>query len=273
MREQIIGLITPTMAVVFFVLFLVMWHRGKMGTYVLAFALSYVFFAIGFMVTHVLDTAAFYTWHVTQFFYTIALVTGAWGLAQRAGQPPMLGVFFGIYVLAALTLAVAVVVTPDVGPLVETALRAPTPPPLFCCAAFGALRLKLVEIGQHRRVERGSLQEISEMPVHMLADRAEFKGRDQRGDLRFLHRDGEMVRPEMDQSFHERCLGLERQPCTQGDFADKRVAHTLRKFLLKLRPLGLVGRIAPCPKSEGLLDRAPHRIRALPALRGRARRR
>ncbi|QZD89195.1 GGDEF domain-containing protein [Qipengyuania aurantiaca] len=116
MREQIIGLITPTMAAVFFVLFLVMWHRGKMGNYVLAFALSYVFFAIGFMVTHVLDTAAFYTWHVTQFFYTIALVTGAWGLAQRAGQPPMLGVFFGIYVLAALTLAVAVVVTPDVGP-------------------------------------------------------------------------------------------------------------------------------------------------------------
>ena len=100
------------------------------------------------------------------------------------------------------------------------------------------------------------------MPVHMLADRAVFEGGDQRGDLRFLHRDGEMVRPEMDQPFHERCLGLEREPCAQGDFPNQRVAHALGEVLLQLRSLGLVGSVTPCPESEGLLDRAPHRIAA-----------
>lgn len=83
MKDMIAGLVTPAMAVVFVVLFLILWHRGKMGSYVLAFAISYVFFAIGFLVTHVLDTAAFYTWHVTQFFYTVSIVCVAWGLARR----------------------------------------------------------------------------------------------------------------------------------------------------------------------------------------------
>ena len=116
MRELIAGLITPAMALVFVALFLILWHRGKMGSYVLAFAISYMFFATGFLVTHVLDTAAFYTWHVTQFFYTMATVCAAWGLARRAGQPTYLGLYLSIYLLAALTLGVAVAVTPDVAP-------------------------------------------------------------------------------------------------------------------------------------------------------------
>ena len=45
MREQIMGLITPTMAIVFFTVFLVMWWRGKMGSYVLGFAATYLLFA------------------------------------------------------------------------------------------------------------------------------------------------------------------------------------------------------------------------------------
>ena len=115
MREQILGLITPTMAIVFFVVFLVMWHRGKMGNYVLAFAIAYVFFAIGFMVTHLADTAAPWTWHTTQFFYTLSLVTGSWGLAKRAEQPPRLGIFLAIYFISALTLAFAILMSADVG--------------------------------------------------------------------------------------------------------------------------------------------------------------
>ena len=43
MREQIMGLITPAMSIVFVAVFVVMWWRGKMGAYVLGFALAYVF--------------------------------------------------------------------------------------------------------------------------------------------------------------------------------------------------------------------------------------
>ncbi len=115
MRGQIVGLITPTMAVGFFVLFLMLWHRGKMGNYVLAFALSYLFFAAGFLVTHLSNTAAPYTWHLTQFLYTVSLVMGSWGLAKRANQPTMLGAFLIVYLLAAVTLGVAIAVDPDIG--------------------------------------------------------------------------------------------------------------------------------------------------------------
>ena len=113
---MIAGLVTPAMAVVFLVLFLVMWHRGRMGNYVLAFAISYAFFACGFMVTHVLDTASTYTWHLAQFFYTMSSVSIAWGLARRSGQPTYLGTFLLVYLLSALTLGLAVALTPDVGP-------------------------------------------------------------------------------------------------------------------------------------------------------------
>ncbi len=92
MREQIAGLITPKMAVVFMLVFLMMWSRGKMGNYVLAFAASYLFFCVGFAATHLLDTSTPYTFHVTQFFYTLSVVSGLWGLAMRVGQPPDLSV-------------------------------------------------------------------------------------------------------------------------------------------------------------------------------------
>lgn len=121
MKDMIAGLVTPAMAVVFVVLFLILWHRGKMGSYVLAFAISYVFFAIGFLVTHVLDTAAFYTWHVTQFFYTVSIVCVAWGLARRVDQPTYLGIYLTIYVIAAAALGVAIVLSPDVSPRVVIA--------------------------------------------------------------------------------------------------------------------------------------------------------
>ena len=113
-REQITGLITPAMAIGFFILFLVMWHRGKMGDYVLAFGISYLLFAAGFLVTHLMDTAGPYTWHLTQFFYTAALITGSWGLTRRVRQPTMVGAFLIVYLLSAITLAVAVLAGPDI---------------------------------------------------------------------------------------------------------------------------------------------------------------
>jgi len=114
MREQIMGLITPTMSIVFIAVFVVMWWRGKMENYVLAFAAAYLFFALGFGVTHLFDTGSPYVFHVTQFFYTLSVAAGVWGLTRRAGQPPYLGVLLTIYGLAATTLAVAVVTSPDI---------------------------------------------------------------------------------------------------------------------------------------------------------------
>ena len=114
MNEQIVGLITPTMAVVFMFVFLVLWNRGRMGTYVLAFAASFFFFAIGFAATHLLDTGSPYIFHITQFFYVLSSACGIWGVATRVGQPPYLGVLAIIYALCAATLAVAVSVSSDI---------------------------------------------------------------------------------------------------------------------------------------------------------------
>ena len=114
MNEQIVGLITPTMAVVFMFVFLVLWNRGRMGTYVLAFAASFFFFAIGFAATHLLDTGSPYIFHITQFFYVLSSACGIWGVAKRVGQPPYLGVLAIIYALCAATLAVAVSVSSDI---------------------------------------------------------------------------------------------------------------------------------------------------------------
>ncbi|WP_226698930.1 GGDEF domain-containing protein [Qipengyuania gaetbuli] len=114
MREQIIGLITPLSAVIFCVLFLVIWKRGKMDNYVLAFAATYFFFTVGFTVTHLLDTASSYVFHLTQFFYSLSVASAIWGLTRRVGQPPYLGALLLVYGLSAVTLAVAVAVSADI---------------------------------------------------------------------------------------------------------------------------------------------------------------
>lgn len=110
------GLITPAMAIVFIAVFLVMWWRGKMDSYVLGFVACYFFFALGFGVTHIFDTGSPYVFHVTQFFYSISTAAAIWGVTRRAGQPPYLGVLLVIYGLAATTLTAAVMVTPDIAP-------------------------------------------------------------------------------------------------------------------------------------------------------------
>jgi diguanylate cyclase (GGDEF)-like protein len=116
-QEQIIGLITPMMAAVFMTAFLVLWKRGQMGHYVLAFAVSYFFFGVGFLVTHLIpDTGAFYVFPLTQLFYAAATVLVVWGAANRVGQTVSLPVLGFIYVVAALTLMLAVAVSDQTGP-------------------------------------------------------------------------------------------------------------------------------------------------------------
>ena len=114
MREQIIGMITPLSAVIFCVLFFVMWKRGKMGDYVLAFSATYFFFTVGFTVTHLLDTGSAFVFHLTQFFYSLSVASAIWGLTRRVGQPPHLGAMLLVYGLSAATLAVAVAVSADI---------------------------------------------------------------------------------------------------------------------------------------------------------------
>ncbi|MEZ5679996.1 MAG: GGDEF domain-containing protein [Erythrobacter sp.] len=117
MREQILGLITPLMAMIFVSAFLLLWKRGKMGPYVLAFAGAYFFFGLGFVATHLLpDTGAFYVFHLTQLFYTAGCVCIIWGTANRAGQHVSLPALGIVYALSALTLAVAVGVSDETGP-------------------------------------------------------------------------------------------------------------------------------------------------------------
>ena len=135
MREQILGLITPTMALVFFAVFLLMWHRGRMGNYVLAFAISYVFFAIGFGITHLLDTAAPWTWHATQFFYSLSVATSSWGMFKRADQPGHLGLFLVIYLLSAITLGVAILMSADIAARL-----------IVVNIAYGAMKLVVVVV-------------------------------------------------------------------------------------------------------------------------------
>ncbi len=142
MRAQIMGLITPTMAIVFCAVFLVMWWRGKMDNYVLGFAATYLFFSLGFGVTHLFDTDAPYVFHITQFFYTMAICATMWGLARRAGQPHHLGAMMVVYFLSAATLFAALVTTNDR----SSAL-------LIVNMGYGVMKLitVMVLVGAHRR--------------------------------------------------------------------------------------------------------------------------
>lgn len=116
MNTQIIGLITPIMAVVFIAVFGLLWWRGRMGDHVLAFAAAYAFFAVGFVVTHVFDETSPILFHVTQVFYTggtISLIWGATSRVNRAISLPLLGT---IYAISAVTLAIAVAASNDISP-------------------------------------------------------------------------------------------------------------------------------------------------------------
>ena len=74
MQTQILGLLTPLMALLFAVTFAVFWWAGRMKRHVLGFAIGYALFAAGFLVTHFLPSNAFYLFHTTQALYSLALI-------------------------------------------------------------------------------------------------------------------------------------------------------------------------------------------------------
>lgn len=116
MQTQILGLLTPLMALLFALTFAVFWRAGRMKRHVLGFALGYLAFATGFLVTHFLPGDAFYTFHTTQAFYTLGVTLFLGSLCERVGQRLPLATIAVIYAISAVVLALALGFTSDAGP-------------------------------------------------------------------------------------------------------------------------------------------------------------
>ena len=117
MREQILGLVTPAMALIFMAMFLVLWKRGNMGSYVLGFAVAYFCLGLGFLITHLVpDPGAFYVFHATQVLYTLGTGALIWAAAKRVGQHVSIRALAVVYAISALTLAAAIFLSNDTGP-------------------------------------------------------------------------------------------------------------------------------------------------------------
>ncbi len=116
MQTQILGLLTPMMALLFAATFAVFWKAGRMKRHVLGFGLGYVSFAIGYLVTHFLPGDAFYTFHTTQLFYTLGVTFFLGSCCERVGQKLHLPSILTIYAITALVLALAINFTDDAGP-------------------------------------------------------------------------------------------------------------------------------------------------------------
>ncbi|MFA6218376.1 MAG: GGDEF domain-containing protein [Erythrobacter sp.] len=110
------------MAAVFMVVFLVLWKRGRMGRYVLAFAGAYFFFGFGLLVTSLLPaTDDFYVFPLSHLLYTLGCVCAVWGAVSRAGQTVSLPALGYIYVVSAVTLMIAVAVSDRIEPRIYIA--------------------------------------------------------------------------------------------------------------------------------------------------------
>ena len=114
MQTQILGLVTPLMALIFAATFVVFWRAGRMKRHVLGFGIAYALFAVGFLITHFLPADAFYLFHATQFFYTLGSTVMVASVCERAGQRLHLGSFVVVYTISASALAVAVSLSNDI---------------------------------------------------------------------------------------------------------------------------------------------------------------
>ena len=114
MQTQILGLVTPLMALFFAATFLVLWRVGRLKRHVLGFAIAYALSAIGFLITHFAPADAFYVFHATQVFYSLACTIMVASVCERVGQKINLWSYAGVYLVSALTLAVAVNLSDDV---------------------------------------------------------------------------------------------------------------------------------------------------------------
>ncbi len=116
MQTQILGLVTPLMALFFAATFAVLWRAGQLPRHVLGFGIAYALSATGFLITHFAPADAFYVFHATQLFYSLASVVMLASVCERAGQQLHLGSMAFVYVITALVLGLTVSLSNDVGP-------------------------------------------------------------------------------------------------------------------------------------------------------------
>lgn len=116
MQAQILGMITPLMALLFATTFAVLWRAGQLKSYVLGYGIAYALSAAGFLVTHFLPAHALYTFHITQVFYALGSIVMVASVCERARQRISLRSLATVYVVSALALAVAVSYSNDAGP-------------------------------------------------------------------------------------------------------------------------------------------------------------
>lgn len=114
MQTQILGLVTPLMALFFAATFVMLWRVARLKRHVLGFGIAFGLSAIGFLITHFLPADAFYLFHTTQLFYALGSTVLVASVCERAGQRLHLGSFVVVYLISALVLAVAVSFSDDV---------------------------------------------------------------------------------------------------------------------------------------------------------------
>ncbi len=114
MQTQILGLVTPLMALFFAATFVTMWWVGRMQRHVLLFGISYVLAALGFLITHLAPTGSFYVFHATHLFYSLGSAVMLVAVCERAGRQFHLPSAAFVYVITALVLGVAVSVSDDI---------------------------------------------------------------------------------------------------------------------------------------------------------------
>jgi diguanylate cyclase (GGDEF)-like protein len=114
MQTQILGLVAPLSGLILAMTFVLLWRAGRMQRHVLGFGIAYALASLGFLATHFLPTDAFYLFHSTQLFYTLGSVVMLVSVCERAGQRFHLGSAAVVYLISALTLAVAVIFSNDV---------------------------------------------------------------------------------------------------------------------------------------------------------------
>lgn len=114
MQTQILGLVTPLMALFFAATFVMLWRVGRMKLYVLGFGIAFIFSATGFLITHFLPADAIYLFHTTQIFYSLGSVVLLASVCERAGQRLHLPSMAVIYLISALIMAITISFSNDV---------------------------------------------------------------------------------------------------------------------------------------------------------------
>ncbi|MEO1028065.1 MAG: GGDEF domain-containing protein [Pseudomonadota bacterium] len=116
MQTQILGLVTPLMALFFATTFVMLWRVSRLNRHVLGYGIAFALSAIGFLITHIFPADAFYLFHATQLFYSLGAIVMLASVCERAGQRLHLGSMALVYLVTALTLGLAVSLSNDVGP-------------------------------------------------------------------------------------------------------------------------------------------------------------